>query len=262
VLNISIITPCLNAAATVAHCLDSVSGQIAPPAEHIIIDGGSDDGTLAILDDTLDAVLDKKRKHLQQRISIVSQADKGIYEAMNQGIALANGDVIGILNADDFYPSDKVLHEVLNIFCDPDMDACYGDLLYVNGQNTDKIVRYWQSGNYNPQRFYQGWMPPHPTFFVRRSIYEKYGDFNQDLGSAADYEIMLRFLLRHKIKAVYLPKVLVKMRTGGMSNASLANRLKANLMDRRAWTMNGLRPYPWTLLAKPLRKVGQWFVRP
>ena len=125
-----------------------------------------------------------------------------------------------------------------------------------------RIVRYWKSGDYNPQKFYHGWMPPHPTFFVRRAIYEKYGLFNLELSSAADYELMLRFLLKHKITTTYIPEVLVKMRTGGMSNASLKNRFRANRMDRKAWEVNGLKPYPWTLWMKPLRKVGQFFSKP
>jgi glycosyltransferase len=124
------------------------------------------------------------------------------------------------------------------------------------------IVRYWCSGTFQPQKFYWGWMPPHPTFYLRRSVYEKYGLFNLELGSAADYEIMLRFLLKHRIRVAYIPEVMVHMRTGGTSNASVGNRLRANRMDRKAWEVNGLRPYPWTLPAKPLRKIPQWFVRP
>jgi glycosyltransferase len=125
-----------------------------------------------------------------------------------------------------------------------------------------KIVRYWQSGPYNPKKFYHGWMPPHPTFFVRRSVYEKYGLFNIDLGTAADYELMLRFLLKHRTRCTYIPEVLVCMRVGGASNRSLAARLKANRMDRKAWEVNGLRPYPWTIAMKPLRKIPQWWCRP
>ena len=134
-----------------------------------------------------------------------------------------------------------------------------GDLVYVDANDTDRVVRYWRLGDFALHKFYWGWMPPHPTFFVRREVYEKYGLFNDDLGSAADYELMLRFLLKSRISAAYIPEMLVKMRVGGASNASLTKRIKANKMDRRAWEINGLKPYPWTLWMKPLRKVGQYF---
>jgi glycosyltransferase len=201
---------------------------------------------------------------------------------MNKGIRLSTGDVIGILNADDFYADERVLEKVADVFANQSVDACYGDLVYVKEQGSrikDRgsrcssqishlgaqdyhVVRYWKSQSFHPDKFYWGWMPPHPTFFVRRSVYEKYGLFNLNHGSAADYEIMLRFLLKHRIKVAYIPEVLVKMRVGGVSNASLENRLKANQMDRKAWEVNGLKPYPWTLWMKPLRKIPQWWQRP
>ena len=181
-----------------------------------------------------------------------------MYAAANKGIGLATGDVIGILNADDFYFSADTLSKVVEAFSDEDVDAVYGDLVYVDRNNTGKVVRAWRSGEYQPRKFYQGWMPPHPTFFVRHRMYQQYGLFNPELGTAADYELMLRMLLKHGIHAAYIPEVLVKMRSGGVSNQSFKNRLKANLMDRKAWTVNDLSPYPWTLWMKPLRKIGQW----
>ncbi|MGR9072531.1 MAG: glycosyltransferase family 2 protein [Gammaproteobacteria bacterium] len=247
---ISIITAAYNAAATLADCLESVAGQ-GVDAEHLLIDGGSGDGTLA--------VVERYRRSLAY---VVSEPDRGMYNAMNKGLRRAAGDIVGILNADDFYPNAAVLPKVLEAFSDPAVEACYGDLVYVDGKDPRKVVRYWRAGDCRPGKFYWGWMPPHPAFFVRRSVYEKYGAFDPALGTAADYEIMLRFLLKRRIEAVYLPTVLVHMRTGGVSNASWANRLKANRMDRKAWEVNGLRPYPWTLWAKPLRKLGQWVVRP
>ena len=134
-----------------------------------------------------------------------------------------------------------------------------GDLVYVDANDTDRVVRYWRSWDYKPKKFYWGWMPPHPTFFVRREVYERCGLFNPDLGTAADYELMLRFLVRYKITSAYLSEIIIKMRSGGASNASLINRLRANRMDRLAWEVNGLRPYPWTLWMKPLRKIPQYF---
>ena len=268
---LSIITATYNAAETIRDCLKCVRGQ-SVGVEHILIDGKSEDTTLDIVEE-----------YRGDLATVISEPDKGIYDAMNKGLRLVSGDIIGILNADDFYPDKDTLAQVIKVFDDPQIGACYGDLLYVcrktedRGQRTAsqaeaegyrvraddfKVVRYWKSDAYDPQKFYWGWMPPHPTFFVRRTLYEKYGLFNLELGSAADYEIMLRFLVRHGVKAAYIPEVLVKMRTGGVSNASVHNRLAANRMDRKAWEVNGLKPYPWTLWAKPIRKIGQWFTKP
>ena len=246
---ISIITATYNAERTIRECLECIAQQTVE-VEHIVIDGKSTDSTIPIIEEYSDSLA-----------HIISEPDRGIYDAMNKGIALARGDIIGILNSDDFYPSRNILSTVLKAFKDPAIDTCYGDLHYVNGSNTDTVVRNWRSGVFNHRKFYWGWMPPHPTFFVRRSVYEKYGVFNTTLGSAADYEIMLRFLLKHKLRTTYIPEVLVKMRTGGVSNSSFKNRLKANRMDRKAWEVNGLRPYPWTLWMKPIRKVGQWILK-
>lgn len=247
---ISVITATFNAQETVLECLGSVEEQ-KYSAEHLIIDGASIDQTVSML---------KSRK--DNRALVFSEPDEGLYDAMNKGISLAQGTIIGILNADDFYAAPDVLALVMEAFKDPKIDACYGDLVYVDSEDTNRIVRYWKSGSYSPAKFYRGWMPPHPTFFVRKSVYERFGVFNLDLGSAADYEIMLRFLLKHKINVKYIPKVLVHMRIGGVSNASIANRIEANKMDRKAWEENGLKPYPWTLAMKPLRKLPQWVIRP
>jgi glycosyltransferase len=243
---ISIITVTYNASNHLRDCLDSVCEQNID-VEHILIDGASTDGTLKILG-----------AYQHQLAHVISEKDEGMYDAVNKGIGLATGDVIGILNADDFYSSNNTLSKVADAFSDEDVDAVYGDLVYVDRYNTEKLVRAWRSGEYQPGKFYQGWMPPHPAFFVRRRMYEQYGLFNPELGTAADYELMLRMLLRHGIRAAYIPEVLVKMRSGGMSNQSLKNRLKANRMDRKAWAVNDLSPYPWTLWMKPVRKVGQW----
>jgi len=249
VLRLSIITATYNASETLHDCLECIAKQ-SVDVEHILVDGASTDSSMKIID-----------AHKERLAHVVSEPDEGIYDAMNKGLKLASGDVIGILNADDFYSSGDTLVKVLGIFDEPDIEACYGDLVYVDGQNIDKIVRFWRSGNFNLNKFYWGWMPPHPTFFVRRSVYERYGFFNLELGSAADYEIMLRFLLKHQVKVAYIPEVLVHMRTGGVSNVSLRNRMKANQMDRMAWKVNGLRPYPWTLWGKPVRKLKQWIVK-
>ena len=245
-VKLSIITTVLNAADTIRTCIESARSQ-SQSIEHIIIDGGSTDGTLEIIDEF--------RPHLTK---IVSEPDRGIYDGMNKGLHLATGDIVGLLNADDVYAGSVILSRVLRVFEEQGSDSCYGDLVYVSSKDLNKTTRYWRAGDFGFRRFFWGWMPPHPTFFVRRSVYERYGLFNLDLGSAADYELMLRFLVKHRITTAYIPEILVKMRSGGMSNASIKNRLIANRNDRRAWKVNGLKPYPWTLYLKPLRKVGQY----
>lgn len=243
---ITIITPVRNNAETIQHNIRSIASQNVP-SQHILVDGVSTDDTLEII----------QRQQSPGSI-IISEPDKGMYDAINKGLKHAKGEIVGILNADDYYPTDKVLALVQETFTDLDIDACYGDLIYVDRLNTDKVVRNWRSGHYNRRKFYTGWMPPHPAFFVRRKLYERFGEFRLDMGSAADYELMLRMLLKHQVNTAYIPQVLVHMRNEGMSNASLQNRIRANRFDRQAWRVNGIRPRPWTLLAKPLRKIGQW----
>ena len=245
--DITIITPVLNNVETIEQNIRSIENQ-SVASQRILIDGASTDGTLEII-----------QRHQVPGSVIISESDEGMYDAINKGLKHAQGEIIGILNADDYYPGNEVLARVQKAFADPNIDACYGDLVYVDRLNPGKIVRNWQSGHFNRRKFYSGWMPPHPTFFVRRKFYEKFGGFRLDLGSAADYELMLRMLLKHEVSAAYVPQVLVHMRNDGVSNASLRNRLRANRFDRQAWRVNGIRPRPWTLAAKPLRKIGQWF---
>jgi glycosyltransferase involved in cell wall biosynthesis len=245
-MKISIITATYNSAATVRDSLASIAGQSYPHIEHIIVDGISKDDTLSIVNEFA---------HVAK---VISEKDKGIYDAMNKGVQLAEGDVIGILNSDDFYTSPSVLTKVAAAFEDPAVDAVYGDLQYVKASNVQVVTRTWRSGSYKKKYLYYGWMPPHPTFFVRRSIYEKCGLFNTTLQSAADYELMLRVLLKYNTQVKYIPEVLVKMRAGGMSNASLKNRFRANKEDEMAWKLNNLKPYFFTTWIKPLRKVLQF----
>lgn len=180
---------------------------------------------------------------------------------MNKGVKLASGDIIGILNSDDFYADENVITDVVSVFEKHKCEGLYADLVYVDRTNTSKITRTWNSGEYTEGRFLKGWMPPHPTFFVRKEVYEKYGGYNTDLRSAADYEIMLRFIHKHKIKLAYLPRIITKMRSGGQSNVSIKNRIKANMEDRMAWKINGLKPGVFTLTRKPLSKVIQFLRR-
>ncbi|NII24073.1 glycosyltransferase [Pseudoflavitalea sp. X16] len=248
-MKITIITATYNSASTVRDTLESVSQQQYQPVEHIIVDGLSKDGTLDIV---------RTYPHVAR---VVSEKDKGIYDAMNKGLQLATGEVVGILNSDDFYNDRDVLSQVMEAFKDPAVDVVYGDLQYVKQNDIQTVTRYWKSGKYKKRYFYYGWMPPHPTFFVRRNIYEAIGLFNTDLRSAADYEMMLRIMVRHNARAHYIPKVLVKMRAGGVSNASIKNRLRANQEDRKAWAMNELKPFFFTTWLKPVRKVIQFITR-
>ena len=247
-MKISVITVTYNSASTIEQTIRSVAAQDYPGREHIIIDGGSTDGTLEIIS--------RFRVHISK---FVSEKDEGLYDAMNKGISLAEGDVVAILHSDDFYLKNDVLSSYARLFEDPACDAAYSDLYYVDRDNTDKIKRKWKSGKYRPGSFLYGWMPPHPTFFVRRELYTKYGTFDTRLKSSADYELMLRFIHRHNIRLCYLPVFTVKMRTGGKSNVSMGNRLRANKEDRQAWELNGLRPKFFTLYFKPLRKLLQFF---
>lgn len=249
-VKISIVTTVLNAAASIRYCLESVINQTYDKIEYIVIDGGSVDGTLDIIEE------------YRNKIDIIStENDSGLYEGMNKGLRRACGEIIGILNADDVFAGLDTLTRVAKVFNNLKIDSCYGDLVYTCSQNFKKVIRYWRSGPFNHRRFYWGWMPPHPTFFVRRKIYKNYGYFNLNMGSAADYELMLRFLVKHRTSSFYIPKILTKMRSGGVSNVSLKNRLRANYYDRLAWKVNGLNPYPWTLFLKPIRKIPQYFIK-
>jgi len=248
--DISVISPSLNSATVIRDCIRSVQEQ-GDNIEHLIIDGHSTDDSLEMM-----------RSAGAANIRVLQQPPAGIYSAINAGILAASGDIIGILHADDFYAMPDVLQKVVAVFENQAIDSCYGDLCYVDAGNPTRVVRYWQAGEYSASSFRNGWMPPHPTFFVRKKTYEELGCYRTDLGTAADYELMVRFLVKYQVKTVYIPRTLVHMRLGGSSNVSWQARIKANRMDRRAWEVNGLRPYPWTTLAKPLRKVGQWWRRP
>lgn len=246
-MKVSIITVVFNGASTLNSCIDSVLAQNYDFIEYIIIDGKSKDQTVDIV------------KSYGNRIDkFISEADNGIYDAMNKGVALATGDIVGILNADDFYAGNTVISDIVQAMKSTNADGAYGDLQYVDATELNKIKRNWKSGSYQKGSFITGWMPPHPTFFVKKSLYEKYGSFRLDLGSAADYELMLRMIHKSGITLAYVPKVLVKMRAGGVSNSNVSNRIAANKNDRLAWKINGLKPKFYTLWLKPLRKVLQF----
>lgn len=250
-MKISILTVTYNSAATVADTLKSVDSQTYPDIEHIIVDGLSKDDTLMIVE-----------KSPTPWRKVLSESDNGLYDAMNKGISLATGDVIGILNSDDLYASPDVLSKVSEFFTDPTVDACYSDLVYVDKSNTDKIIRYWKSSPYRKGLFEKGWMPPHPTFFVRREVYKQYGIFDLNFKIAADVELLMRFIAKHQINTAYLPEVTIKMRMGGTTNKCLANILKQNVEIGHAAQKNGLRLSPLFLLHKLSVKLPQFYRRP
>ena len=251
-MKVSLITVSYNSANTIADTLKSVQSQTYQDIEYIVVDGNSSDGTIEIVKQFLDASQGVVTTFLCER-------DKGIYDAMNKGLAMATGDIIGVLNSDDFYCSNDVIEEVVRAFQQNKTDCLYGDLNYVDPIDTSKIVRKWRSGSFRKENFLKGWMPPHPTFFVRKTCYDRFGKFDTQFKSAADYELMLRFLFKESCSAVHLPKVMIHMRAGGVSNVSLKNRIRANREDRLAWKINGLKPKWFTLLRKPLSKLIQYF---
>ena len=245
-MRISIITATYNSAATVTDTLQSVRSQDYKNIEHLIIDGASTDNTLALVDGF---------PHVAK---VISEKDKGIYDAMNKGISLAGGEIVGILNSDDVYYNNEVISKVMKAFEDASVDAVYGDLQYVKQHDLNKVTRNWHSGAFSRKKFYFGWMPPHPTFFVRKKVYDEIGKFDLSLRSSADYEFMLRALFKYHYKPYYIPDVFVKMRVGGISNATLKHRLRANAEDRQAWRINNLKPFIFTVPLKPLRKIFQF----
>ena len=221
-MKLSIITIAFNAEETIEETVQSVLSQNCAgfDLEYLLIDGASSDSTLDIL------------SPYSNRITLISEPDKGIYDAMNKGIEKASGDYIGILNADDVYADDDVLQHVMDVFRASGSDSVYGDLVYVQRDNLLHVTRTWISGSFKLNAFRNGWMPPHPTFFVHKKIYDRLGSFHPQLKLAADYELMLRFLFKAKITTSYLPKTLVRMRVGGASNTSIRNRWLAHAEDR------------------------------
>lgn len=251
-MKITVITVCFNSAETIADTLASIDAQVGVEVEHIVVDGASRDSTLQILND-----------HPRPWRRIVSEPDKGLYDAMNKGLRLASGEVVGFLNSDDFYASHETLARVASVFADVSVDGCYGDLCYVKREEPSVIVRYWRSSPFEPGLFRKGWCPPHPTLFLRRKLYERYGGFNLEFQIAADMELMARFLEVRRAKTVYLPEVIVKMRTGGASNHSVSNVVLQNREIWRAMQMHNMGPSVLSFLSgKALARCRQFLSRP
>jgi len=247
-VKISIVTAVYNRAKTISDAIDSVLGQTGCEIEYIVVDGLSKDGT----EDVVRSYGDRITKYIREK-------DSGIYDALNKGVAAATGDVIGFLHADDVLAGTDIARAIAEPFKNASIDAVFGDLQYVDAENTNRVIRNWKSGQYDRSKFLYGWMPAHPTFYLRREHYQNLGVYRDDFQIAADYELMLRMLFKNQLNAKSIDKVLVKMRVGGKSNSSIANRLVANREDARAWSLNDLKAPMGLRWMKPLRKIGQYF---
>ncbi len=250
--SISIITAVFNRVEFISDSIKSVQGQFWEQVEHVVIDGGSTDGTCELIKDLL-----------HENYIYVSEPDNGIYDALNKGLALATGDVIGLLHSDDFFPDASILSDVAKVFSDPEVNLAFGDLDYVNRHDTSVVVRRWHSGEFLANKIKKGWMPPHPTLFMRRELVERLGGFDESFLISADYDLILRYFLSDFSKSVYIPRVLVKMRTGGASNKSLKNILRKSTEDLMALHKNGfsLPGSAIALLLKNLSKINQFFIK-
>ncbi|WP_461791535.1 glycosyltransferase family 2 protein [Pedobacter sp.] len=247
-MKVTIITVVYNAEKYLKDCIESVLRQKYDDIEYILIDGQSSDSSFQIA-----------KQYEQQLAVLISEPDAGMYDALNKGISLATGEVIGILNADDMLSADDVIGDVAKAFMDSNVAAVYGDLNYIDPEHTHKIQRKWRSKQASYKDLARGWMPAHPTLYIRSSLFEKFGGYQLDYGSAADYELMLRYLYRHKIAATYLPRLMVNMRSGGMSNQSWKHRYQALLNDFKALQNNKVHFPAFVLLFKKLRKIKQFF---
>jgi len=254
-LKISIITVVLNNKETILDAMNSVLSQEYDDIEYIIVDGASIDGTVG-------AVKEAVKRYPERSIKFISEKDNGIYDAMNKGIRLATGDIIGILNSDDFYVNNDVISTVANEFMAKDVDSVIADLVYVKRDKPDEVVRYYRSSNFHPKKFAYGWMPAHPTFFVKRVCYERYGLFKTDYKIAADYELLVRFLSKHNVSFSYIPRVIIKMRAGGVSTKNIKSNWILNNEIIRACRENGVETNIFKVYSKYFVKGFQLLNRP
>lgn len=243
-MKVSLITVSYNSALTIGDTIRSVLSQTHKDIEYIIVDGNSRDETVDIV------------KGFGDRISkFISEPDKGIYDAMNKGIMLATGEIVGMLNSDDFYCSNTIIESVVQAFSEPEVDAVFGDLVFVDPVNTSKIVRRYSSKGWHPGRFAKGFMPAHPTFFVRRKYYDQCGLFKTDYRIAADYELLIRFLYVNNLRYKYLPITMVTMRKGGVSSRGLKSNIILNEEIIRGCRENGIKTNSFRVYSKYLTKI-------
>lgn len=246
-MKISIITATYNSSANIESALESISGQDFSNIELLIIDGCSKDDTLS-----------KIRRSFKGKVKIISEKDKGIYDALNKGVILSSGNIIGFLHSDDLFASKDILSKIESVFQTENVDGVYGDLQYVDKEVTSKVIRYWKSQFFQPDLLKKGWMPAHPTLFLRKEVYKKHGLFNLDYKIAADYDLMLRIFSDATLKFKYLPQVITKMRVGGASNRSLKNIKIKSKEDLKAIKSNNLKNPYRVLFRKNISKISQF----
>lgn len=244
-MKISLITISYNSQNTIQSTFESVQGQLFPSAEHILVDGGSTDNTLTIA---------KKFPHLSK---IISEPDNGIYDALNKGIKQATGDIIGFLNSDDIFYNENSLKIIAAAF-DKNTDCVFGDLIYTDKHNN--LKRSWKGSPFNPGVFKKGWMPAHPTFYCRRSIYEKFGRYNDSYKIAGDFELMLRFFEKHNVRSKYIPHTLVNMKVGGASNSGIKSKIQILNEEFRAFKENEIPVNKGLYILHKLKKLGEFKV--
>lgn len=249
-LKLSVITVCRNAEGTIEDTIRSMAGQTYGNVEYVIVDGASTDGTIDIV-----------RKYESVISKWVSEPDQGIYDAMNKGLALVGGDVVGFLNADDVYAQPDILETVARYFSRSDIDACFGDVVFVK-DDLETVVRYYRSSGFLPEKLKYGWMPAHPALYLKKSLYDKYGNFRTDYQIAADYELVVRLFGANRIRYLYVPEVFVKMRIGGVSTRNWKNSLVLNREIVRGCRENGIRTSLFRVLLKFPLKLMELFVRP
>lgn len=245
---ISVITVTYNSIGTIADTIKSVLAQTYPNIEYIIVDGASTDGTVELIKSFGNKIANFK-----------SEPDIGIYNAINKGIKVANGEIVGIINSDDFFYDNNVIKKVAEAFIIHETDAVYGDALFVNYHNTSKIVRYYSSRKFTTSRFRLGYMPAHPSFYAKRELFEKFGYYKEDYKIAADFELLVRFLHIHQIKSLYLEMPFLFMRMGGVSNKSLHSKYILNKEIVRACKENGIKTNYFFIYAKYFTKIFEFF---
>lgn len=251
-LKVSIITVCYNSQSTIRNTILSVLEQTYDTIEYIIIDGASEDSTVAIIN--------SYENEFNGRMKWISEKDNGIYDAMNKGIYLASGDLIGILNSDDVFFNNMVVEKIVREFDINNYEGVYGDLIYIEKiKMNEKVKRQWKAGEFERGSFVKGWHPPHPTLFLRKDVYKKYGIFNTDYKIAADIDFMFRIFEKGLIKTKYIPEIIIKMQIGGRSNKNLISIIRNNIECYRSLRANGISISPFIIILKPLKKIKQIF---
>ena len=249
-MKITVITAVYNSEATVGEAIASVAAQTYPNVEHLVVNGSSDDGTLGAI---------KRAGH--DRMRLISEPDDGIYDALNKGVRNATGDVVGFIHSDDFFAHNGVLARIATAFADPEVEAVFSDLVYVSQADTSRVIRHWSTGAFHPRRLKYGWMPAHPTLYLRREVYERFGIYDKNFAISADYDFILRYFSQATSKSVYIPEVVYKMRVGGVSNrnwSKIRQKMEEDMLAIRRNRVGGLH----TLAFKNLSKLGQFLVRP